>query len=82
MCASTFISTNRLKDMARREAVCTSAGSGWMVGCWGLRNKSFDQQQLQGKVNNEEVEQMKSYRLVCLACAAMCLEGKRILTFR
>lgn len=61
--------------MARREEVCKSGEAEVGGGRW--RNESFDQEQLQGKVNNEEVEQMKSYPLICSASGE-----KKILTFR
>lgn len=59
MCALAHLYLQTDKRTWLEENKCASQASREGRGGGGL-NESFDQEQLQGKVNDEEVEQMKS----------------------
>lgn len=77
MCALAHLYLQTDKRTWPEEKKCVSRGRRGVLEWWWRRSESFDREQLQGKVNNEEVEQMKSYPLLCSACAAVCLKGEK-----
>lgn len=58
--------------------VAEGRGGGWEGAPTHINDgESFDREHC-GKVNNKEVEQMKSYQLLCFGHAAVCFEGKNL----